>query len=48
MRASRPKAMKFFYKESFTHSNLKIDMTGKRILNITGKIFVGKFRMLQK
>ena len=48
MRASRPKAMNLFYKDLFTQSNLKTDMTGKRVLNITEKIFVGKFPMLQK
>ena len=30
MRASKPKAMKYFYKDSFTHFNLKTDITGKR------------------
>ena len=40
--------MNIFYNDAFTHSNLKIDMTGKRVFNITEKIFVRKFPMLQK
>ena len=40
--------MTSFYKDSFTYSNLKIDMTGKRVLNITVKIFVKKFPMFAK
>ena len=47
MRVSTPKGMNFVYEDSLTHSNLKTDMTGKRVLNITGKIFVGKFQNLQ-
>ena len=39
-RSSRPKAMNIFYKNSFTHSNLKTDMTAKGVLNIgNGKNF---------
>ena len=48
MRTSRPKAMTSFYKDSFTYSNLKTDMTGKRVLNITVKIFVRKCPMFAK
>ena len=44
MRVSRPNTMKFVYKDSFRHSNLKSNMTGIRILNVTEKIFVKKFQ----
>ena len=37
-----------FYNDLFTHSNLKTDLIGKKVLNIIEKIFVGKFPMLQK
>ena len=29
MLASRPEALKFVYKDSFTHSNIKTDMIGR-------------------
>ena len=48
MRASRPKAMKFLKKDALIHSNLKTDLTEKRVLNITGKIFVRKFSVMRK
>ena len=42
-RSGRPKTMNIFNKKSFTHSNLKTDMTEKRALNKTENIFVRLF-----
>ena len=40
--------MKFSYNHLFTHSNLKTDRKGKRVLNIMEKIVVTSLPMLQK